>query len=276
MEEVPGMTNGRSSGRGDARRGVRPEAITCADVVTELRARANPENVAGMARYGIRTDGTLGVSVKDLRTLAKAIGRDHALALDLWDTGIHEARILAALVDEPAAVTEAQMERWVADLDSWDVCDQVCSNLFDRTGSFAYSKAVEWSGREELFVRRAGFVLMAALAVHDKTAADEAFAPFFAAVRRHGADQRPLVRKAASWALRQMGKRNPALHHAAVATASAIAEDGGVDTPSGVAAQSVGGVDLETRRAARWLAGDVLKELRSPVVIQRLNRRGGS
>ncbi|MDD5615303.1 MAG: DNA alkylation repair protein [Candidatus Methanoperedens sp.] len=140
----------------------------------QLKSLADPEAVAGMARFGINPDNTLGVSIPALRKMAKEIGKNHILAQQFWSSGIHEARLLAGMVDDPGEVTGEQMERWVADFDSWDICDQVCSNLFDKT-RFAYQKAHEWSAREEEFVRRAGFVLMAALSVHDKKAGDEKF-----------------------------------------------------------------------------------------------------
>ncbi len=143
-------------------------------VLEELRSKANPKNVEGMARFGISTEGTLGISIYDLRPMAKRIGKDHKLAAELWSSGIHEAKLLAGFIDEPDKVTEKQMESWASDFDSWDVVDQVCSSLFDQTG-FAHSKAVEWSERKEEFVKRAGFVLMAALSVHDKNASDKVF-----------------------------------------------------------------------------------------------------
>jgi len=180
-----------------------------------------------------------------LRRMAREIGRDHGLALKLWRSGIPDARILAALVDEPSRVTERQMERWVRDFDSWDVCDQVCSNLFDRT-TFARSKALEWSGREEEFVKRAGFVLMAAMAVHDKKAADSVFRRFLPIIKHESTDDRNYVRKAVNWALRQIGKRNGPLHGEAVKVAREIKE---IDS-----------------KAARWIASDALRELTNPKV----------
>jgi len=221
-------------------------------VVSELRALANPRNVEGMARFGINPRNTLGISIKDLRPIARRVGTDHALAERLWATGIHEARLLAGFIDDPAQVTEAQMERWVRDFDSWDVTDQVCSNLFDKT-ALAYAKAVEWSTREEEFVRRAGFVLMAALSVHDKSAPDEAFERFLPVIRRGAVDDRNFVKKAVSWALRQIGKRSPALNRKSVALAKALRE-----SPS---------------RSARWVGSDALRELSSEAVVLRLSHR---
>lgn len=201
---------------------------------------ADPQAVAGMARFGIRTQDTLGISMPALRVLARQTGRDHALALGLWESGLHEARILASLVDDPGQVTEEQMERWVKDFDSWDVCDQVCGNLFDKT-PFAYGKAAEWSRRPEEFVRRAGFVLVAELAVHDKRAEDARFEAFFPLMIQAAADERNFVKKAISWALRGIGKRSRRLNALAIETAGAIA-------------------DMNSR-SARWIASDVLREL---------------
>jgi len=222
------------------------------EIVAELESQANPENVAGMARYGINAKNTLGVSIPRLRAMAKRIGTDHALALELWASGIHEARMLAGFIDDPAMVTETQIERWAKDFDSWDVCDQVCSNLFDRT-PFAAAKAVEWSEREEEFVKRAGFVLMAALAVHDKNAPDVRFRGFLPLIAREAADERNFVKKAVNWALRQIGKRNRPLNAAAIASAKRIRK---MDS-----------------KAARWIAADALRELESDAVQGRLARR---
>ncbi|HOW97931.1 MAG TPA: DNA alkylation repair protein [Kiritimatiellia bacterium] len=216
--------------------------MTAPSVLRALKRQAHPANVAGMARYGIRTRGALGVSIPALRAMAKEIGQDHQLALDLWASGVHEARILAGLVADPAALTEREMERWARDFDSWDVCDQVCSNLFDKTPS-AWRKAVEWAGRDEEFVKRAGFVLMAALSVHDKAAPDSAFMKFMPLIRREARDERNFVKKAVNWALRQIGKRNERLRRAAVQTGKSIQR-------------------LDSR-SARWIAADAIRELTS-------------
>ena len=176
-----------------------------------------------MARFGINPKNTYGVSIPVLRKMAKELGRDHSLALKLWESGIHEARILAALIDLPEKATGSQMDRWADDFDSWDVCDACCSNLFDKT-KVAYQKASEWSSRREEFVKRAGFALMAALAVHDKKATDSKFLAFLPAIKREATDDRNFVRKAVNWALRQIGKRNLKLNRAAVRTAKEIQE----------------------------------------------------
>ncbi|MGY1734346.1 DNA alkylation repair protein, partial [Geodermatophilus sp. SYSU D01045] len=188
-----------------------------AEVLGRLRELADPSRLAGMARYGIGGAQPLGVTVAELRTLARELGRDHALAAGLWGSGVHEARILASMVEDPAAVDAAQLDAWAAAFDSWDLCDQVCQNLVRHTPS-AWETALAWSGRAEPFVKRAGFAVMAGLAVADKRAGDERFEPFLRAVAERADDDRPVVRKGASWALRQIGKRSPGLHGRAVAT----------------------------------------------------------
>lgn len=227
-------------------------APTAQEILDKLKAQASPANVEGMARYGINPQNTLGVPMPVLRGMAREIKRDHALALQLWDSGLHEARILAGLIADPSQVDEGLMERWVHDFDSWDVCDQVCSNLFDRI-PFAYSKAVDWSSRQSEFVKRAGFVLMAALAVHDKKAPDSTFEPFFPLILGEAADGRNFVKKAVNWALRGLGKRNLVLNARAIETAQNIAR-----------------IDSKT---ARWIAADALRELTGESVQARLADR---
>lgn len=225
-------------------------AARAAEVLRELEAEASPANRAGMARYGIVVDRAYGVSMPRLRALAKRLGRDHDLALALWDGGVHEARILATLVDEPRAIDEAQMERWVLDLDSWDLCDQLCGNLFTKLGPLAYRAALEWSGRGEEFVKRSGFVLAARLAVQDKKAADSEFLPFLDVIEREAADDRNFVKKAVSWSLRQIGKRSAGLNAPAVAVARRL--------------------HSADSKAARWVGRDALRELESAAVRERL------
>jgi len=227
-------------------------ASSAKEILDELKASANPANVEGMVRFGINPHNTLGVSVTDLRKMAKEIGTDYTLAGELWASGIHEARILAGLVHDPAMLTESQMERWVREFDSWDVCDLVCSSLFDKT-PFAHRKAVEWSGKEEEFVKRAGFVMMAALSVHDKAVSDPVFERFLPLIRKASTDDRNFVKKAVNWALRQIGKRNLALNKKAIEAAERI---GRLDSPS-----------------ARWIAMDALRELKSEAVQDRLHKR---
>jgi 3-methyladenine DNA glycosylase AlkD len=180
--------------------------MTCNEIITSLQSHASPDNVAGMARFGISTKDTLGVNIPLLRDLAKAHRRNHDLALELWQTGIHEAHILASLVDDPNMVTEEQLEEWVREIDSWDVCDQCCANLFART-PYVWDKAAAWSGRPEEFVKRAGFVLMARLAVQEKKVPAALFQPFYELMLSEAADERNFVKKAVNWALREIGKR---------------------------------------------------------------------
>ena len=221
-------------------------------VLARLRKLGDPARLAGMARYGITTDSAYGVTVAELRAVAKELGRDHDLAAALWDSGVHEARILASLVDDATLVDDAQFERWAAGFDSWDLCDQVCQNLF-RYAPPAWRKAVEWTQRPELFVRRAGFSLIAGLAAADKKADDERFAALLQPLADGADDDRPLVRKGASWALRAIGKRSPRLNAAAMETALRLRET--------------------DARGARWVAADALRELRSEAVQRRLGSR---
>ncbi len=221
-------------------------------VMSELLSRANPKNVAGFARFGISPEKAIGVSVTELRKVAKRLGKDHSLALELWSTGVHEARTLAAMIDDPAAVTKEQMEEWVNEFNSWDICDQATTGLFDRT-PYGFEKAVEWSRRDEEFVKRAGFAMMAGLAVHDKAAPDRRFMDLFQHVRRESVDNRRYVKKAVNWALRQIGKRNVVLNREAVRVASEMME---MDS-----------------RSARWIASDALRELRSEAVLKRLRSK---
>jgi 3-methyladenine DNA glycosylase AlkD len=223
--------------------------MRCEEIIARLKREADPECAAGMARFGINPDKTLGVSIPLLWNLSKEIGKDHELAGRLWSSGIHEARILAGVIDEPEKVTEKQMDRWVKDFDSWDVCDQVCSRLFDKT-PIAYEKASEWTRRDEEFVKRAGFAMIAALSVHDKKASDKEFENFLPMIVRESKDERNYVKKAVNWALRQIGKRNKALNRKAIRTAERIRK---IDS-----------------RSARWIAADALRELKGDAVQRRL------
>jgi len=222
------------------------------EVIRALKSESDRRNIEGMKRFGISTKGTLGVSIPKIREIAKEIGKDHALALELWDSGIHEAKILASIIDDPELVTEKQLEKWVMMVDSWDVCDCVCSNLFDKT-RFAKAKAFEWAVREEEYVRRAGFVLMACLSVHDKGMKDSEFVPFLKEIEKGCTDERNFVRKAVNWALRQIGKRNLRLNKLAISTCNKIA--------------------VKDSKSARWIASDALRELSSNAVQSRLKWR---
>jgi 3-methyladenine DNA glycosylase AlkD len=225
-------------------------------ILKRLRSLANPRNVEGMARFGISTcQEALGIPTPELQKIAREIGRDHALALELWKSGVFEARCVAALIDDPKLVTEEQMERWARDFDNWALCDNCCGRLFDKT-HLAYRQASKWSRRQEEYVKRAAFSLMAALAVHDKQAADAKFLKFLPPIRRESTDERNFVKKAVNWALRQIGKRNVALNKAAIKTAQEIRKIG---SPS-----------------ARWIAADALRELRSEAVQKRLLQKWSS
>jgi 3-methyladenine DNA glycosylase AlkD len=214
--------------------------MTYEEIIKELKSQKNKKNIEGMARFGINPKNTLGISIYVLRPLAKRIGKNHTLALRLWKSGIHEARILASYIDEVDKVTEKQMDEWATDFDSWDICDQVCSGLFDQT-AHAYKKAFEWSKKKEEFAKRAGFTLMAALSVHDKKASDAKMAKFFPVIIRQAKDERNFVRKAVNWALRNIGKRNKNLNRQAIKVARQLER-----------------LDDKT---ARWIAKDALREL---------------
>jgi 3-methyladenine DNA glycosylase AlkD len=214
--------------------------MTVKEIIAQLKKHSSRKNREGMARFGIDTKHALGVNIPVLRVLAKKIGGDHKLAKDLWKTKIHEAKILAGMIDELEKVTEGQMDEWVKGFNSWDLCDQCCMNLFNRL-PIAWEKAIEWAGRKEEFVRRAGFALMACLALHDKKAKDKDFFKFFPLIIKYSIDERNFVRKAVNWALRQIGKRNPNLNKKAVKVAKEILK-----------------INSKT---AKWIASDAIREL---------------
>ena len=217
-------------------------------VIAELRRRADPSRKPGMARVGVDVSHALGVSMPNIRAVAKTCGVDHALALELWETEIHEARILATLVADPEALTEVQRERWVLDITSWDLCDSA-ADLFGRTP--AQAEAIEtWARRPEPFVKRCAYSMIARRAVSAKGAPDREFLGYLPVIRRGATDPRNEVKKGVSWALRQIGKRNRALHAAAMKEAERILA---LATPS-----------------ARWIARDVLRELGSVKIRSRL------
>jgi 3-methyladenine DNA glycosylase AlkD len=223
---------------------------TLEDVLGKLKAEARSDQLEGMARYGISVEKRLGVAIPEIRKIAKEVGKDHELAQALWQTGIDEARIIASMVDRPEEVSEAQMEAWVNDFNSWDVCDQVCMNLFEKA-PLAWKKIEDWSIREEQFVKRAAFTLIACLAWHDKKASDEVFIQSFPIMLAGSTDGRSMVKKSVSWALRNIGKRNATLNRATIEVAQRIRE---IDSKS-----------------ARWVAADVLRELTSEKIRHRLN-----
>jgi 3-methyladenine DNA glycosylase AlkD len=229
------------------------------ELLDELRAHANPDNVAGMARFGISSAGTLGVTMPVVRGLAstakKRVGSRnaearHELALLLWQSGVHEARIMASLVDAPALVDDAQAESWVLELESWDVCDQLCMNLL-RKAPLAWDKAVNWTARDEEFVKRAGFVIGATLAVHNPEE-ETRLASLLALAERECTDERNFVKKAVNWQVRQIGKRSATLNPLAIAACERML------------------ADHPDSKSARWIARDALRELRSEAVRERL------
>jgi len=226
--------------------------MECTEILQRLRSLSNPEAVAGLARFGISVKQAYGVPSPVLRQMAREIGRNHTLARRLWDSGIHDAKGLAALIDDPRQVTEEQMERWARGFDSWAVVDGCCNNLFRMT-AYAYRKAVEWTRREEEYVKRAGYVLMACLAVHDKQAKDEVFTRFLSLLQKGASDERNFVKKAVNWALRQIGKRNLRLREKAIETAREIRK-------------------LDSK-AARWIASDALRELTSEKIERMLRKK---
>jgi 3-methyladenine DNA glycosylase AlkD len=218
-------------------------------VVGELRRLGTRRNVEGMARYGIRAKKVFGVSKPKLDALARKIGKNHALGLALWSTGIQDAKILAGLISEPGKVTASQMELWVRDFDNWDSCDGTCCHLFVFADA-AWPKAFAWAKRKDEFQKRGGFALAAYLAYRDKAAGDTNYLRFLRVVEREAEDERNFVRKAVNWALRNIGKRNVRLNRAAIATARRIRK--------------------KDSRAARWIAADALRELQSEAVLARL------
>ena len=219
------------------------------DILKKLKEKARPNQLEGMARYGMTVEKRLGVSIPELRLLAKKIGKDHKLALELWKVGIDEAKILAAMIDDPQKLTEEQMKDWVKDINSWDVCDQVCMNLFEKS-PLAWKKIRDWSSRYEEFVKRTAFSLIACLAWHDKKTADEKFIALFPVIREGATDERNFVKKAVNWAMRNMGKRNGNLNKAVIDVAKEMQK-------------------LDSK-AARWIATDAIKELQSEAVQRRL------
>lgn len=226
------------------------------EIVKKLKSLENPVNIAGMARFGIVTKKAFGISAPVLKNLAKEIKKQtqdrHTLALELWQTGIHEARIISYLIDDAAQVTEAQMDDWVKDFDNWAICDGTCGTLFCKT-KFAYQKAFEWSEREEEFIKRAGLVLPAWLAVHDKKTDDTKIEQFLPILESKANDERNFIKKAVNWSLRQIGKRNLHLNNLAIETAEKIKAQG--------------------TKSARWIAADALRELTDEKVLERLNKK---
>ncbi len=222
---------------------------TVDEIIAKLKVFKNSENLAGKAHFGIDVSKALGLSMPQIRGIAKQVVKDHDLAEQLWQADIHETRLIASMLDIPREVTEDQMERWVSGFNSWDICDQTCGELFDRT-PFATQKALEWSKREEEFVKRAGFALMAWQAVHDKKRNDEDFLQYLPVIKRESGDERNFVKKAVNWALRQIGKRSAYLHPHALELAERLA--------------------VSNNKAARWNGKVAVKELTQEKLLIRL------
>lgn len=225
--------------------------MKCEEILKHLKSTGNPENVKGMARFGINPKNNYGNSVTSLRKFAKKIGKNHSLALELWESGIHDARLLACFVDDLFKVTGEQMDSWAKDFDSWDICDQACTSLFDLT-PLAGAKVFEWAERDEEFVKRGAFSLIAGLSVHDKESINEKFEQFMPLIKKHSTDERNYVKKAVNWALRNIGKRNIYLNKKAIDAANKILK-----------------IDDKT---ARWIANDAIRELTSEKIQKRFEK----
>ncbi len=214
---------------------------TVEEVLFAIKKASTPEGIKKKAYFGITEVGNFGLTAPQIKAIARDIGKDHSLALELWETSVHEARHIAVLIADKKMVTEKLMNKWVKDFNSWDIVDDCCGKLFCKT-PFAYEKAVEWSGRKNEFEKRAGFALMATLAVHDKNAKDIEFEKFFPFLFRESHDERNFVRKAINWAIRQIGKRNQRLCKKAIK----LSED----------------LLKKEDKSSRWIASDALRELR--------------
>jgi len=223
-------------------------------VIETLRSLGNAKNVEGMKRYRIDAQQAFGVPAPAIRTLAKTIGTNHTLAMELWESGYHEARILAALIADPQKATLRLLDHWAGDLQNWAQCDACCAEFFEKT-EFAYRLPFRWASVEKEFVRRAGIVMIAVMAVHHKKTDDDEFEKFFPLLRQYASDERNFVKKAVNWALRQVGKRNLRLNKKSIALAKEILN---IPSPS-----------------ARWIANDALIELRNPKTIALIQRRKG-
>jgi len=222
------------------------------EVISQLKSMGDPKNIEGMGRFGIKTENNYGNSVTTLRKYAKKIGKNHDLAVKLWESGIRDARMVAACIEDPETVSEEQVDTWVRDFDSWDICDYCCGHFFDKT-PFAYKKVREWTKNKELFVKRAGFSLIAWLAVHDKKKSDSEFESFFKIIKRESIDDRNYVKKAVNWALRNIGKRNNNLNKKAIKIAEEIKKN--------------------DSKSAKWIASDAIRELTSDKVQEKVNKK---
>lgn len=223
--------------------------MTAEQVLAELKKHTNKKNLAGMSRFGINTEKAFGISIPILRALAKEIGKDHKLAVELWKSEFHEARILCSMIAEADKVTPALMNKWAKDFNSWDLCDQCCNNLFVFT-PFSLDKILEWNDSPLEYVKRASFVLIAVSAVHNKAWSDKDFTGFLPLITKHSADERNFVKKAVNWALRSIGKRNVRLNRIAIQFSEELSES--------------------TAKSAKWIALDSLKELTNKKIQLRL------
>ena len=228
--------------------------MTLKEILAELESQANPKAVEGMRKYGITPEKAYGVSIPNLRKLAKKIGTNHKLALELWEINTRETRILASMIDDPNAVLEEQMDKWANDFDYWEICDQVCLNLFVYT-PYAKKKALEWIESNQEYVKRAGFALIAIMAWKLKKLPDEELISFIDPILMNADDERNTVKKAVSWVLRQIGKRSPQLHQLALEAANTLL--------------------AKDSKPAKWIAKDVIKELTSTKVIEKMKKKGG-
>jgi 3-methyladenine DNA glycosylase AlkD len=231
-----------------------PLEARVAEVLQTLQRRATKATRDGMARYAIPADRAYGVAMKDIKAIGQALGRDHELAAALWATGVYEARMLVSFVGDPAVLTPAQMDRWCSEFDNWAYCDTLCFNLFDRS-PHAWDMLARWAAREREFEKRTAFALLWSLSVHDQRSGDAPFLAGLALVEREAGDARNFVRKAVNMALRAVGKRNPALHVAALATARRLA--------------------ASTDATTKWVGQDALRELTAAKVGKRTGNRGG-
>lgn len=220
-------------------------------IITELKKHGNKKNREGMVKFGINVEKAFGMNVPVMRKLAKQIGSNHQLALELWKSGWHEARHVASMIADPNLMTKSQMNKWVKDFNSWDICDGTCSNLFCRT-PFAFDKIFEWAKRKGEFVRRTAFSLIACLAVHDKKRDDKDFLLFFPLIQQYSTDERNFVKKAVNWALRQIGKRSKSLNKEAIKLAEVIKNI--------------------NSRSARWIAANAIRELTNKKTLARIKR----
>ncbi len=225
--------------------------MTASEIILELKKHYNKRNVEGMVRYGINVEKAFGLNVPFMRAFAKKIGKDHKLALELWETGYHEARHIASMIDDPKLVSKSQMNKWVRDFNSWDICDGTCSNLFRKT-PFTVEKILEWCEKKEEYIRRAGFSLLCYVAVHDKKRDDKDFLQFFPLIKKYSIDERNFVKKAVNWALRQIGKRSKFLNKEALKLAKEIQT-------------------LESK-SAKWIANDAIRELTNPKILARIKK----